>query len=51
MEIEPHWPDEVLAMNMQRVLLVVSKHFKNDRLTFDVLNKGLRNLHRNLLQR
>lgn len=48
---EAHRPDEVLAMKVQRVLLVVSKHFKHNGLTLDVLNERLRDLNRNLLRR
>lgn len=37
-------------MKMQRVLLVVAKHFKHDGLGLDVLYEGLCDLNRNLLQ-
>lgn len=37
-------------MKVQRVLLVVSKHFKHNRLTLDVLDEGLCDLNRNLLR-
>lgn len=44
-------PDCILAMTVQRVLLVMSEHFKHDGLALDVLDKGLCDLHRNLHKR
>lgn len=40
-----HQPHQVLALKMQRMLLVVTKHFKHDGLALDVLNKGFCDLH------
>lgn len=43
-------PDCILAVAVQRVLLVMSEHFKHDRLALDVLDKGLCDLDGNLHQ-
>lgn len=47
---ELHQPDQVLAMKMQRVLLVMAEHFKHNGLALDVLNEGFCNLYWNLLK-
>lgn len=38
-------PDELLAMKMQRMLLVVAKHLKHNGFILDVLDEGLGDLH------
>lgn len=41
-------PDGVLAVTVQRVLLVMTEHFKHNGAAFNVLDEGLRDLHGNL---
>ena len=41
-------PDKVLAQSGERLLLIMAKHFKHNRLGLYVLHKRLGNLHSNL---
>ena len=45
---EPGLPDELLAMQVERVLLIVAEHLEHDGLGLDVLDERLGHLHRDL---
>lgn len=50
----PGWwpiPVEVLSLQVERMLLIMSKDFKDNRLCFDVLHKWFCHFHSNLFQK